>query len=54
MNTPGRIILPKRWSRAKRKRMRTGIQWLRRIEIPYKRMLESIWSDPPSFDWGVS
>lgn len=45
-------MLPKRWSRAKRKRMRTGIQWLRQIEHPYKRMLESILGDPPAFNWG--
>lgn len=54
MNTPGRIVLPKRWSRAKRKLMRRGIQWLRMIEIPYKRMLDRLWGDPQSFEWKLA
>lgn len=51
--TRGRIWFPKRWSRAKRKRHRAGLQWLRELEKPYTKMLESIWSDPPVFDWGL-
>lgn len=50
-NRTGRILLPKRWSRAKRKLRRAGIQWLRRIEPAYRRMLESIWGDQPGLDW---
>lgn len=48
----GRIVLPKRWSRAKRKRRRAAVQWMRRLYPAYKAMLDSVWSDPPGFDWG--
>lgn len=50
------LVLPKRWSREKRKTERRKIriaQWWGHFREVYKAHIDKTWADPPqSIDWG--